>query len=311
VGLAHVHPVGAITKAREGKELAEIGSMQQRGAIAFSDDGVGVGDAAVMRKALQYCRMFDALIMQHCEEASLAGGSMHAGVVSTTLGLAGIPAEAEQLIIARDLLLNRTIGCRYHVQHISTVWSVELIRRGKRDGHRVTAEVTPHHLLLTDESCRDYDTNYKMNPPLRTAADVAACIAAVKDGTIDVLATDHAPHRAEEKELEFPYAPFGVVGLECALPLYIKALVEPGHISWLKLVEMMSTRAAQILKLDSGTLRDGAAADVTIIDPGLDWTIDKNQFKTRSRNCPFHGWKVTGRAVATIVGGEIKWQITQ
>src|SRR5947207_3133579 len=185
VGLANVYPVGAITKGREGKELAEIGSMHRRGAVAFSDDGVGVADASVMRKALQYSKMFDAVLMQHCEEPTLSGGSMHAGLVSTTLGLGGIPAEAEQLMIARDLLLDRTIGCRYHVQHISTAGSVELIRRAKKDGMSwVTAEVAPHHLLLTDDACRCYDTNYKMNPPLRTASDVKACVEAVRDGTI-------------------------------------------------------------------------------------------------------------------------------
>src|SRR4051812_14100878 len=243
VGLANVFPIGAITKGRDGHELAEIGSMHKRGAVAFSDDGVGVADAAVMRKVLQYARMFDTVLMQHCEEPTLAGGSMHAGVVSTALGLPGIPAEAEQLMIARDLLLNRTIGCRYHVQHISTAWSVELVRRAKRDRLAATAEVAPHHLLLTDESCRGYDTNFKMNPPLRTAADVAACIEGVKDGTIDCLATDHAPHLAEEKELEFPSAPFGIIGLECALPLYIKALVEPGHIDWMRLIELMTIKS--------------------------------------------------------------------
>jgi dihydroorotase len=309
VGLANVLPVGAITKGREGKELAEIGSMLQRGAIALSDDGVGVGDASVMRKVLQYSKMFDACIMQHCEEPTLAGGAMHSGVVSTKLGLAGIPAEAEQLMIARDLLLNRTIGCRYHVQHISTAWSVELIRRAKRDKQTVTAEVSPHHLLLTDESCREYDTNFKMNPPLRTAADVAACIEGVKDGTIDCLATDHAPHRTEEKELEFPDAPMGIIGLECALALYVKALIDPGHIDWLKLIDLMSTRPAQIIKLDRGTLRDGAVADVAIIDPQLAWTIDVKKFKSKSRNCPFNEWQVKGRAVATIVGGELKWDV--
>src|SRR5215218_8755734 len=239
-GLANVYPIGAITKGREGKELAEIGSMKQRGAVAFSDDGVGVADASVMRKALQYAKMFDAVLMQHCEDAALTGGSMHAGLVSTVLGLGGIPAEAEQLMIARDLLLNRTIGCRYHVQHISTAWSVELIRRAKRDGAAwLSAEVSPHHLLLTDESCRSFDTNYKMNPPLRTAADVKSCVQGVVDGTIDCLATDHAPHLAEEKELEFPFAPFGIVGLECALALYVKALVEPGHVDWMKLIDPM------------------------------------------------------------------------
>jgi dihydroorotase len=309
VGLANVYPIGAITKGREGQELAEIGSMHAHGAIAFSDDGVGVADASVMRKALQYCKMFDAVIMQHCEEPTLSGGSMHAGVVSTTLGLPGIPAEAEQLMIARDLLLNRRIGCRYHVQHISTAWSVELIRRAKQDGQSVTAEVSPHHLLLTEEDCRTYDTNYKMNPPLRTAADVKACIAGVVDGTIDCLATDHAPHLAEEKELEFPSAPFGILGLECALPLYIKALVEPGHIAWPKLIELMTIAPAKIAKLNKGTLAVGSVADVTLIDPDMNWTIDKNQFHSRSRNCPFHGWSVKGRVVLTIVAGQVKWQL--
>jgi dihydroorotase len=309
VNLAHVYAIGAITKGREGKELAEIGSMLERRAIAFSDDGVGVSDASVMRKALQYCKMFDALIMQHCEDPALGGGSMHSGIVSTSLGLGSIPAEAEQLMIARDLLLNRTINCRYHVQHISTAWSVELIRRAKRDGQSVTAEVSPHHLLLTDENCRGYDTNYKMNPPLRTAADVAACIEGIKDGAIDCLATDHAPHLAEEKELEFPDAPFGIIGLECALALYIKALIEPGHVSWLKLIDLLSTRGAKIVKLDAGTLRIGAPADVTLIDPEMNWTIDVNQFAGKSRNCPFHGWKVKGRAIATIVDGDVKWEL--
>jgi dihydroorotase len=311
VGLARVLPVGAITRNRDGRELAEIGTMLRRGAVALSDDGTGVADASVMRKALQYSRMFDALIMQHCEEPALTGGAMHAGLVSTELGLAGIPAEAEQLMIARDLLLNRTIGCRYHVQHISTAFSVELIRRGKRDGLNVTAEVAPHHLLLTDESCRSYDTNFKMNPPLRTRADIDACIAGVVDGTIDCLATDHAPHRAEEKELEFPSAPFGIIGLECALALYIKALVTPGHITWPKLIDLMSTAPARILRrADLGTLAEDTPADLTLIDPALPWSIDPAAFHSRSRNCPFAGWEVRGRATTTIVAGEVKWQLT-
>jgi dihydroorotase len=212
-------------------------------------------------------------------------------------------------MIARDLLLNRTIGCRYHVQHISTAWSVELIRQAKRDGQIVTAEASPHHLLLTDESCRSYDTNYKMNPPLRTAADVQACIEGIKDGTIDILATDHAPHLAEEKELDFPSAAFGILGLETALALYVRALIEPGHVSWMKLIELMSTKPAKIVKLDRGNLRVGSIADVTIIDPERAWTIDIEQFKSHSRNCPFHGWNVKGRATCTIVDGEVKWEM--
>ncbi len=310
VGLANVHPIGAITKERKGKELAEIGSMKSRGAIAFTDDGVGVADANVMRKALQYARMCDTVLMQHCEEPTLTGGSMHAGLVSTALGLSGIPAEAEQLMISRDLLLNRTIGCPYHVQHISTAWSVELIRQAKRDGQTwVSAEVSPHHLLLTDESCKTYDTNYKMNPPLRTAADVAACIEGVKDGTIDILATDHAPHLAEEKELEFQFAPFGINMLECALGLYVKALIDPGHIDWMKLIDLMSTQPARIVSLDRGTLKEGAIADVTIIDPNIEWTVDIDQWKSKSRNSPFNGWKLKGRPRQTIVVGEVKWSI--
>jgi dihydroorotase len=253
--------------------------------------------------------MFDGLLMQHCEDHALSGGSMHAGLVSTVLGLGGLPAEAEQLMIARDVVLNRTIGCRYHVQHISTAFSVELVRRAKADGLPVTAEVAPHHLLLTDENCRTFDTNYKMNPPLRTQADVDACIKGVIDGTLDILATDHAPHLAEEKELEFPFAPFGIIGLECALALYIKALVTPGHIDWMQLIDMMSTRGAQIVRLPRGTLTAGAVADVTIIDPNLGWKIDKEAFLSKSRNCPFDGWDVTGRATHTIVGGQVKWQL--
>ncbi|HZZ41827.1 MAG TPA: dihydroorotase [Tepidisphaeraceae bacterium] len=310
VNLANVFPIGAITKSRAGKELAEIGAMHARGAVAFSDDGVGVNDPSVMRKALQYSKMFDTVLMQHCEDEHLGGGAMHAGVVSTSLGLPGIPAEAEQLMIARDLLLNRTIQCRYHVQHISTAWSVELIRRAKRDGQTVTAEVAPHHLLLTDESCRGYDTRFKMNPPLRTAADVQACIAGVVDGTIELLATDHAPHLAEEKELEFQYAPNGIIGLEGALALYIKALVTPGHIPWLKLIELMSTNGARLVKLQNkGSLQIGSDADITIINPNLEWTITPEDFQSKSRNSPFANWKVQGRATHTIVAGAVKWKL--
>ena len=309
VGRARVLPVGAITRGREGRELAEMARMKERGAVAFSDDGKGVADAAVMRKAFQYAAMLGATIMQHCEEESLSGGAMHAGLVSTTLGLPGIPAEAEQLMIARDLLLNRTIGCRYHVQHISTAGGVELVREAKKRGLPVSAEVTPHHLLLTDECCRSYDTNYKMSPPLRTAGDVEACIAGVKDGTIDCLASDHAPHRPEEKELEFAAAPFGVIGLETALGLYIKALVEPGHIDWMTLVAMMTVNPARIVGLNSGTLGEGAAADVTIIDPALVWRVDPATFHSKSRNCPFAGWELRGRAVATVVEGRVCWEL--
>ena len=310
VKLANVYPTGAITKGREGKELAEMALMQQRGAIAFTDDGVGVATASVMRKALQYAKMLDAVLMQHCEEHTLSGGAMNAGLVSTTLGIPGVPPEAELLMIARDILLNRAIGCRYHVQHLSTAGSVELVRQAKREGQPVTCEVAPHHLLLTDECCRSFDTNYKMSPPLRTAADVAAIIEGVKDGTVDCLATDHAPHLAEEKELEFVYAPNGILGLEPALGLYIKALVEPGHIDWMKLIELMTINPAKIVDLNKGTLAEGADADIAIINPNLTWMVDKHRFKSKSRNTPYHGWQLKGRAVHTIVGGDLKWSLT-
>jgi dihydroorotase len=313
VGLANVIPVGAITKNREGKELAEIGSMLARGAIAISDDGTGVNDASVMRKALQYAKMFDTLIMQHCEAHELAGGSMNGGTVSTRLGLMGIPSEAEQLMIARDVILNRLIGCRYHVQHISSAFSVELVRRAKRDGIPITAEVAPHHLLLTDDMCSSYDTNFKMNPPLRTRADVDACIAGVVDGTIDILATDHAPHLAEEKELEFSHAPFGILGLETAVGTYVKALVEPGHIDWMKLIDLMSTAPAKLVRLDTGphqrgSLLPGKVADITIIDPARKWKVDASDFRSKSTNSPFIGWELTGRPTHTIVGGVVKYR---
>ncbi|MGF1635245.1 MAG: dihydroorotase [Phycisphaerae bacterium] len=308
-GLCNVHPIGALTVGRAGRELAEYGSMLARGAVGLSDDGTGVSDPGVMRKALQYARMFDTVVTQHCEEPTLSGGSMNAGTVSTLLGIKAVPPEAEELMIARDLLLNRRIGCRYHVQHISTAHAVELVRRAKRDGQRVSTEVSPHHLLLTDEMCRSFDTNYKMNPPLRTAEDVAACIAGVVDGTIDCLATDHAPHTQMRKAVEFDQAAFGILGMECALPLYVRALVEPGHIDWMKLIDLMSTRPAQVMRLDRGTLQPGAAADVTVIDPELQWTIDATQFKSRSRNTPFDGWDVTGRATHTIVNGRLVWTL--
>ena len=312
VNLANVLPVGCLTKNREGRELAEIGGMWRRGAVAFSDDGSGVSDANVMRKALQYCKMFDAPIMQHCEEPSLSGGCMNAGDVANDLGLPGIPSEAEELMIARDVLLNRRVGCRYHVQHISSAASVELIRLAKKQGFPVTAEASPHHLLLTDEACRGYDPNFKMNPPLRTREDVNAVILGVVDGTIDCLATDHAPHLAEEKAVPMQEAAFGIVGLECAFGLYKKALLDAGHINTMKLIELMTTAAAGIISPttgDGGTLQIGQHADVTIIDPDLPWTVDASAFKSKSRNCPFNGWELVGRPTHTIVAGEVKWRL--
>jgi len=315
VNLANVFPVGAVTKGREGKELAEIGLMSQRGAVGFSDDGCAVAHAGLMDKALRYIAMTGKVVMQHCEDPTLGGGAMNAGPLATRLGLSGWPKVAEETIIQRDILLCRHqhYATRYHVQHISSGGSVELVRDARRHTDRITAEASPHHLLLTEDACATYDTQFKMNPPLRTRADVDALLAGIADGTITVLATDHAPHTREEKDLEFAAAPYGIIGLECALPLYIKALIEPGVIDWPRLIAMMTCNGAALCGLDGkGTLAPGTPgspgsdADVTIIDPALAWTIDADQFAGKSRNCPFHGWSVKGRAIATIVGGDCK-----
>ncbi len=310
--LCRVRPFGAITKGREGKELAELQLMHDAGAVGFSDDGWGVASAAVMLKALQYVKMFDGLISQHCEEPTLSGGAMNAGVTALRLGLGGIPAVAEELMIARDLQLNARIKARYHVQHISTAGAVELVRRAKADGQSVTAEVTPHHLLLTDTFCANYDTNFKMNPPLRSRKDVEACIAGVADGTIDCLATDHAPHAREEKELEFDRAPFGILGLETALPLYIDALVKPGHISWMELIRKLTAQPARIARLkDCGSLTPGSPADLVIINPEEAWTINAEKTYSKSNNTPFTGRKVLGRVTHTIFGGRIVYSLNK
>jgi len=302
-----VYPIGALTKNREGQQLAEIGMMAHAGAVAFSDDGDGIADAGVCLRAMQYVAMFDRLFIQHCEERSLAGrGCMNAGPTATRLGLPGLPAIAEEAMIERDVRLARQTGVRYHVAHVSTAGAVELVRRAKAAGGRVTAEVCPHHLLLTEEACVGYDPNTKMNPPLRTQADVDACVAGVRDGTIDCLVTDHAPHSHSEKELGFQEAPFGIIGLETALPLLIKALIEPNVIDWPALIAALSTRPAALLRVEGGSLRVGAPADVTVIDPQAEWTIDAERMLSRSRNTPFDGWRVRGRAAATIVGGPLR-----
>ncbi len=310
--LANVLPIGAVTKGRRGEELAEIGLMARAGAVGFTDDGVAVASAAVMDKAIRYVAMTGRPLMQHCEDPQLGGGVMNAGALASRLGLAGWPPVAELLIIQRDLLLLQYQGypTSYHVQHLSTAGGVELIRRARADQHaraRVTAEVSPHHLLLTEQACAGYDTNFKMNPPLRTRQDCDALLQGVRDGTITILATDHAPHTREDKELEFAAAPFGIIGLEPALALYIKALIESGAIDWPQLIDMMTHQPARLCGLPSkGTLAPGSDADVTVIDPNLNWTVDVNAFASRSRNCPFDGWCLTGRAIATIVGGQIK-----
>lgn len=308
-GSARVHPIGALTSGRQGKELAEIGMMARAGAVAFSDDGAGIADAGVCLRAMRYLSMFDKLFIQHCEDPTLAGsGCMNAGPTATRLGLPGIPAIAEVVMVQRDITLMQAAGVRYHVAHVSTAGAVELVRAAKAKGLRVTCEVCPHHLLMTDEICAGYDSVYKVNPPLRSRADVDACIEGVRDGTIDCLVTDHAPHGKEDKEREFQYAPFGMIGLETALPLYIEALVAPGVIDWPRLVRMLSTRPAELLGVTGGTLREGAPADVTLIDPERIWTIDAEQFRSKSRNTPWNKRTVRGKAVGTLVDGVWKYR---
>jgi dihydroorotase len=307
-GKANVYPVGAITKGRAGKELAEMGQMVRAGAVAFSDDGVGLADSAVVLRAMQYAAMFDKPIIQHCEDASLSdGGCMNSGPTALRLGLSGIPAMAEETMLQRDLLIAENTQARYHVAHISTAGAVALVRAAKKRGVRVTAEVCPHHLLMTDDLCETYDPNYKMNPPLRSAKDVEACIEGVVDGTIDCLVTDHAPHDRSMKEVDFQSAPFGIVGLETALGLLVKALITPGHLQWPALIAKLTVNPARILRLSKGALATGADADITIIDPDQFWTVNCSNFQSKSRNCPFDGWQLVAKPTHTIVGGILRY----
>jgi dihydroorotase len=307
-GFCNVFPIGAITKGREGKELAEMGTMIRAGAVGFSDDGDGIADSSVTFRAMQYLTMFGKLMIQHCEDVSLAGnGCMNAGETSSRLGMPGRTGLAEEIMIYRDLLLAEATKCKYHVAHLSTTNAVDLVRQAKAKGlNFISAEVTPHHLAMTEEVCATFDSNYKVAPPLRTKKDIQAMKAGLADGTIDCLATDHAPHSREEKELEFLYAPFGMIGMESALPIYIKTLIDENVLDWPALVAKMTINPARVLGLKKGTLSQDADADITLVDPNANWTIDKERFFSRSRNCPFHGWKVHGRVIGTIVGGQIK-----
>ena len=304
----HVYTMGAITKAREGVELAEMGFMAEAGAVGFTDDGNGVQNPAVMLRALKYAAMFDLVVSQHCQDDSFArDGVMNAGYYATILGLPGIDVLAEEAMLWRDIQLVKKTEARYHAQHISTAGAVELIRAAKKDSLPVTCEVTPHHLLLSEQCCEEYDTNYKVNPPLRTEHDIEALKQAIAEGLVDALVGDHAPHLQSEKELEFLAAPFGIASLECALGLYVKALVEPGILDWPGLIKLMTEKPAKIIGVDKGTLSPGKQADVTIIDPQANYKIDVNKFRSKSRNCPYHGWEVTGKVEITIVGGEIRF----
>ncbi|HJZ55782.1 MAG TPA: dihydroorotase [Gemmataceae bacterium] len=309
-GNCNVFPIGAVSKNREGKELAELGGLVEGGAVAFTDDGAPVYSAELMRRALEYCKMFDKAVLVHAEILELTqGGVMNEGFVSMQLGLRGMPAVAEDIMIYRDIVLAELTGGRTHILHVSTAGGVDLIRQGIAKGIRVSGEACPHHFLLTDECLRSFDSNFKMSPPLRTQKDADAILAGLKDGTLSVLATDHAPHAPEKKERELDHAPNGIVGLETFLPLCITHLIGPGHLSWPQMLAKMTCNPASVLRIDRGTLKAGRPADVTVIDPKVNWTIDATKFRSKSRNTPFHGWEVTGRAVATIVGGEVKMNL--
>jgi dihydroorotase len=305
-GAARVYPIGAISIGEQGKTLAEFGEMVSAGAVAVSDDGKPVVSAQLMRTALEYARTFGIPVADHCEEPTLAAnGAMNEGIVSARLGLKGIPAEAEEIMAIRDILLARRTGGHIHLCHMSTRGSVELIRWGKDRGINVTAEVCPHHLSLTEEAVEGYDTNAKMNPPLRTADDVAALQEAVRDGTIDVIATDHAPHHYDEKEREFADAPNGIVGLETALAVNLTWLVHGGVTDITTLIDRMSWAPARVFRLPGGTLRRGSIGDVTVFDPDVEWTVDPSRFLSKGRNSPYAGKSLRGRAEITVVDGRV------
>jgi len=304
--LANVFPIGAITKGSAGKELAEMGEMKNAGIVAVSDDGRPVPTPGMMRRALEYANGFDLTVVDHCQDPSLsAGGVMHEGRWSLILGLRGIPAAAEEMDAVRDCVLAKLTGARVHLAHVSTAGAIEAVRRAKESGLNVTCEVTPHHWTLTDEAVSEYDANTKMNPPLRSEEHVAAILEGMKDGTIDAIATDHAPHHLDEKALEFDQAPFGITGLETAVGLAFD-LVQRGVVDLERVVEMCATNPAKIFGLkDRGTFKAGAHADMTILDPQLEWVFDVSKSKSKSRNTPFDGRTMQGAAVATIVGGRL------
>lgn len=308
-GGARVYPVGAISVGRKGERLTPVGELVEAGAVAITDDGDPVMDSGLMRLALEYAQTFGIPVADHPEDLTLSrGGVVNEGLVATRLGLRGIPNAAEDVMVVRDLLLAELTGGHIHLQHVSTAFAVEAIRAAKARGVRVTAEVTPHHLVLTEEAVDGYRTDAKMKPPLRTRADVQAVREGLADGTLDCVATDHAPHHYDEKEQAFDDAPFGIVGLETALGLLITELVRPGVLDLPRLVERMSCGPARAFSLPGGTLRPGSVADVTVFDPQEEWVVDPAQFLSRSRNSPFPGRRLQGRARMTIVGGKIVWQ---
>jgi dihydroorotase len=307
-GCVNIFPVGSITKGLKGESLAEMGELKEAGCLAVSDDGRPVANGELMRRALEYARPFGLTVISHAEDISLVGeGVMNEGFVATELGLKGIPWVAEDAAVARDVMLAEFAGARLHVAHVSTRGAVEIVRAAKKRGVRVTCEATPHHFTLTDEAVRGYNTNAKMNPPLRSAEDVAAVRAGLADGTIDAIATDHAPHHIDEKNVEFNIALNGIVGLETALPLSLR-LVEDGILPLKDAIARLTIGPARALGIPRGTLEVGTAADVTVIDPELKWTVAAEKLLSRSKNTPFDGWKLKGVATHTIVGGKIVYQ---
>lgn len=306
-GIVDVYPIAAATKGRKGEELAPMAELAQAGAVGFTDDGSPITSAEIMRRALEYSSMYGIPIIQHAEESSMThNGSMNEGYTSTRLGMPGIPPVAEELMIARDILLLRyTPKARYHVAHISTVGALEYVRNAKKEKLNVTSEVTPHHFTLTDEAVMSFDTNTKMNPPLRTREDVEAMKEGLRDGTIDVIATDHAPHTIDEKEVEYTQAPFGIVGLETAIGLCITELVAKKILSLSQLIEKLSTNPRRILSLPVIKIQEGEIANLTLLDPSVTWTVDIQLFKSKSKNSPFHGYKLKGRAIGIINNGKV------
>lgn len=305
-GFVNVYPIGAITKGQKGEELSDMGELKASGAVAISDDGKPVKSSLLMKKALQQASMFEMTVISHCEDLDLADeGVMNEGCQSAELGLKGIPSAAETIMVSRDLILAEYTGVPIHIAHVSNELSVDLIRHAKKRGVKVTAETCPHYFTLTDEACTGFNTNAKMNPPLRSKRDVDAVIEGLRDGTIDIIATDHAPHHIDEKNVEFNKAANGIVGFETALPLAVTYLVKPGHLSMEELVEKMCINPSKILGLNKGSLKKGMTADITIVDVNEEFTVDTGQFKSKSKNSPFHGFKLSGVVYHTIVNGKI------
>jgi dihydroorotase len=311
-GLARVYPIGAVSLGSKGEQLAELGEQKAAGCVAFSDDGRPVATALLMRRALEYAGMLQVPIIDHCEDPSLKGdGVAHEGYHASALGLRGIPGEAESLMVERDVSLAAMTGAHAHIAHMSARQSLRAVRAGKERGVRVTCEVTPHHFTLTDEALDGrlkYDTNLKMNPPLRETADCEAMVQGISDGTVDVIATDHAPHHADEKMLEFDRAPFGIVGLETAVPIVCERLLHAGRISIGRLIELLSVNPARVLRIPGGSLAEGAVADVTVLAPDLKVTVSAGALRSKSKNTPFDGWELRGGVIATIVGGRVVYR---